>query len=257
MVEDRELWIQFKKIGNLEIREKIILKYIPLVKYVVGKMISNLPKTVEYDDLVEYGIIGLLDAINKYDITKEINFKTYAITRVKGSIYDELRVQDWVPRSVRKLAKEIEAAYVAIEENKKRAATEQEVADFLEISLSRLNEIMAKISLGNISSLDDIIYENGSSKTTLTSTVEDKNFEDAQTNLEKIEIKKVLIERLKELKEKERIVISLYYYESLTLKEIGKVLEISESRVSQIHSKAVMKLRSKFITNFKDYDSIF
>ncbi len=253
MVEDKELWLEYKRTGNLEIREKIILKYIPLVKYVVGKMISNLPSNVEYEDLVEYGIIGLLDAVNKYDVTKNINFKTYAITRVRGSIYDELRVQDWVPRSVRKMSKDIEKAYVKIESETGRAATEEEVAEYLNVTVKDLNDTFSKINLGNISSLDDIIYDGGDSKTELSNTIEDKKIMGPHENLEKVELKKALIERLMELTEKERMVITLYYYEELTLKEIGNILEISESRVSQIHSKSVMKLRSKLINKYKRY----
>ena len=111
MLDERQLWIEYKRSGNLKIREQLVVKYIPLVKYVVGKMITNLPKSVEYDDLVEYGIIGLLDAVEKFDLNKEITFKTYAVTRVRGSIYDELRSQDWVPRSVRKMVKDVEKAY--------------------------------------------------------------------------------------------------------------------------------------------------
>lgn len=256
MVEDKDLWLEYKRTGNLETREILVLKYIPLVKYVVGKIIANLPNNVEYEDLVEYGIIGLLDAINKYDITKNINFKTYAVTRVRGAIYDELRVQDWVPRSVRKMAKDIERAYIDIERKTGKAATEEEVCEALNISKKDLNEVFSKVNLGNISSLDDIIYEGGESKTELSDTLEDVKVDNPQDNLEKEELKKALVERLMELSEKERMVITLYYYEDLTLKEIGNILDISESRVSQIHSKSVMKLRAKLVNKFKNYQEI-
>lgn len=255
-VEDRDLWIEYRKTGSLKLREKIIIKYIPLVKYVVGKMICNLPSNVEYDDLVEYGIVGLLDAIDKFDITKNINFKTYSITRVRGAIYDELRMQDWVPRSVRKMAKDIERAYIELEKNMGRAATDQEVADFLGVSTDEVNEVFSKVNVGNVSSLDDIVYESDDSSTSLGDTIEDKNQHTPHENLEKAEIKNVLVERLKELSDKEKMVITLYYYEDLTLKEIGAVMDISESRVSQIHSKAILKMRAKLATKFKDYESI-
>lgn len=257
MLDERQLWIEYKRSGNLKIREELVLKYIPLVKYVVGKMIVNLPKNVEYDDLVEYGIIGLLDAVEKFDINKEITFKTYAVTRVRGSIYDELRAQDWLPRSVRKLVKEIERAYVELETKFKRMPSEEEVASFLDIPVKKMEEIYAKVDAGNVSSLDDTVYDGNDSTTTLANTVEDKKVENPQVELEKSELRATLIERLEELNEKERMVITLYYYEKLTLKEIGQVLEISESRVSQIHSKAIFKLKSKLIAKFGDYANMF
>lgn len=253
MIEDKDLWLEYKKTGSLEIRETLVLKYIPLVKYVVGKIIVNLPNNVEYEDLVEYGIIGLLDAINKFDVTKNINFKTYAVTRVRGSIYDELRVQDWVPRSVRKTAKDIERAYIEIERKTGRSATEEEVCELLNITIKELNDTFSKVSMGNISSLDDIVYDGGESKTELVDTLEDVKAENPQENLEKDELKKALVEKLMELSEKERMVITLYYHEDLTLREIGTILDISESRVSQIHSKTVMKLRAKLVNKFKNY----
>lgn len=256
MVEDRELWEDYKKTGSLDLRERIVLQYIPLVKYVVGKIIGNLPNNIEYDDLVEYGIIGLLDAVDKYDLSKEINFKTYAVTRIRGAIFDELRVQDWVPRSVRKMAKDIERAYIAIEKETGVVATEEEVAKYLEITVKQINETFSKVNMGNVSSLDDIIYEGDDSSTSRVETVENKKTPGAQENLEKQELKEALIERLKELNEKERLVITLYYYEQLTLKEIGHVMEISESRVSQIHSKAVLKMRSKLANKFEHYKEI-
>lgn len=257
MLDEKQLWLEYKRSGNLKIREQLVVKYIPLVKYVVGKMITNLPKNVEYEDLVEYGIIGLLDAVEKFDVNKEITFKTYAVTRVRGSIYDELRSQDWVPRSVRKMVKDVERAYVELEAVLKRVPTEEEVAKHLDLPLKKLEELYAKVDLGNMSSLDDIVYDGNDSTTTVANVVEDKKVVSAQTTLEREELRVALIERLEELNENERLVITLYYYEKLTLKEIGKVLEISESRVSQIHSKAILKLRSKLMSKFGEYGDIF
>lgn len=257
MLDEKQLWLEYKRSGNLKIREQLVVKYIPLVKYVVGKMITNLPKNVEYEDLVEYGIIGLLDAVEKFDVNKEITFKTYAVTRVRGSIYDELRSQDWVPRSVRKMVKDVERAYVELEAVLKRVPTEEEVAKHLDLPLKKLEELYAKVDLGNMSSLDDVVYDGNDSTTTVANVVEDKKVISAQTSLEREELRVALIERLEELNENERLVITLYYYEKLTLKEIGKVLEISESRVSQIHSKAILKLRSKLMSKFGEYGDIF
>lgn len=257
MLDEKQLWLEYKRSGNLKIREQLVVKYIPLVKNVVGKMITNLPKNVEYEDLVEYGIIGLLDAVEKFDVNKEITFKTYAVTRVRGSIYDELRSQDWVPRSVRKMVKDVERAYVELEAVLKRVPTEEEVAKHLDLPLKKLEELYAKVDLGNMSSLDDVVYDGNDSTTTVANVVEDKKVVSAQTSLEREELRTALIERLEELNENERLVITLYYYEKLTLKEIGKVLEISESRVSQIHSKAILKLRSKLMSKFGEYGDIF
>ncbi len=256
MVEEKRLWIEYKKTGNLKIREQLIIQYIPLVKYVVGRMITNLPKNVEYDDLVEYGIIGLLDAVEKYDVNKGLVFKIYAVTRIRGAIYDELRSQDWVPRSVRKMAKDVEKAYAYLENKLERVPSEEEVAEYLEVPLSKLEELYAKVDMGNLNSLDDVIYDSGEGSTTVANVVEDKKAVNAQQSLEMDELKAALMERLDELKENERLVLTLYYYEKLTLKEIGRVLEISESRVSQIHSKAILKLRSKLMNKFGDYADI-
>lgn len=253
MSEDRELWINYKKSGSLDIREKIIIKYIPLVKHVVSKFVNNLPKNIEYEDLVEYGIIGLLDAVAKFDITKDVDFKTYALLRIRGAIYDELRGLDMLPRTLRKVSKNIEAAYIEIEREKGRPATDEEVCRYLNISIKELDEYFSKINVANIYSLEESIGDSEDGSSTLGSIIEDKKSENPQEKLEKKEIKEALMEGIKGLTEKERTVITLYYYEELTLKEIGKVMDISESRVSQIHSKTVLKLRAKLSARFGSY----
>lgn len=253
MSEDRELWINYKKSGSLDIREKIIIKYIPLVKHVVSKFVNNLPKNIEYEDLVEYGIIGLLDAVAKFDITKDVDFKTYALLRIRGAIYDELRGLDMLPRTLRKVSKNIEAAYIEIEREKGRPATDEEVCGYLNISIKELDEYFSKINVANIYSLEESIGDSEDGSSTLGSIIEDKKSENPQEKLEKKEIKEALLEGIKGLTEKERTVITLYYYEELTLKEIGKVMDISESRVSQIHSKTVLKLRAKLSARFGSY----
>ncbi|MGM0507844.1 MAG: FliA/WhiG family RNA polymerase sigma factor [Fusobacteriota bacterium] len=256
MVENKEMWMEYKKTGNLELREKIIIQYIPLVKYVVGKMIVKFPNNVEYDDLVEHGIIGLLDAISKFDVTKGIKFKTYAVTRIRGSIYDELRSQDWLPRSIRKISKDIQKAYIELEQKYNRSATEEEVAEYLDITKKKLNKVLAKVNLGNFSSLDKTVYEGEGKKTSLGELVENKKTISSQEKMEKQELKKALLEKIKELPKKEKMVITLYYYEDLTLKEIGEILDVSESRVSQIHSKIVLKLRAKLTKDFSKYANL-
>ncbi len=253
MSTDKEMWINYKKSGSLEIREKIIIKYIPLVKHVVSKFVNNLPKNIEYEDLVEYGIIGLLDAVGKFDITKDVDFKTYALLRIRGAIYDELRELDMLPRTLRKVSKNIEAAYIEIERQKGRPATDEEVCNYLNISIKELDEYFSKINVANVYSLEESIGDNEDGNSTLGSIIEDKKSENPHENLEKKEIKEALLAVIKELTEKEKTVITLYYYEELTLKEIGKVMDISESRVSQIHSKTVIKLRAKLSAKFGSY----
>ncbi len=256
MDDEKELWINYKKTGSLEIREKLTLQYIPLVKYIVNKIIKTLPKNIEYEDMVEYGIIGLLDAVEKFDITKDINFKTYAVIRIRGAIYDELRVMDMLPRSLRTLSKNIENAYIEIEKKNGKSATDEEVAAYLNIDIKELDEIYSKVNVANISSLNDILHNNEDGKTTVADIIEDKKNENPQKKIKKKEIKKELLKILKELNEKEKMVISLYYYDEITLKEIGKAMDISESRVSQIHSKAVLKLRAKLAKSFINYKGI-
>jgi RNA polymerase sigma factor FliA len=256
MDDEKELWINYKRTGSLEIREKLTLQYIPLVKYIVNKVIKTLPKNIEYEDMVEYGIIGLLDAVEKFDITKDINFKTYAVLRIRGAIYDELRVMDMLPRTLRTLSKNIENAYIEIEKKNGRAATDEEVAAYLNIEIKELDEIHSKINVANVSSLNDILHNSEDGKMTVGDIVEDKKNENPQESLEKKEIRKELLKHLKELSEKEKAIIALYYYDELTLKEIGKVMDVSESRVSQIHSKAVLKLRAKMAKKFTNYREI-
>lgn len=256
MDDEKELWVNYKRTGSLEIREKLTLKYIPLVKYIVNKVIKTLPKNIEYEDMVEYGIIGLIDAVEKFDVTKDVNFKTYAMLRIRGAIYDELRLMDMLPRTLRSLSKSIENAYIEIERSRGRAATDEEVAAYLNIDIKELDEIHSKVNVANVSSLNDVLYSGEDGKTTVADIIEDKKNRSAQEMLEKEEIKKELTEILKELNEKERMVISLYYYEEITLKEIGKVMDVSESRVSQIHSKAVLKMRAKLAKKFKNYNGI-
>lgn len=185
MSEDRELWINYKKSGSLDIREKIIIKYIPLVKHVVSKFVNNLPKNIEYEDLVEYGIIGLLDAVAKFDITKDVDFKTYALLRIRGAIYDELRGLDMLPRTLRKVSKNIEAAYIEIEREKGRPATDEEVCRYLNISIKELDEYFSKINVANIYSLEESIGESEDGSSTLGSIIEDKKSENPHEKLEK------------------------------------------------------------------------
>lgn len=237
------LWSEYKSTGAREARDKLILHYSPMVKYVAGRVAVGLPQQIEQADLVSYGIFGLIDAINKFDLSRNIKFETYAITRVKGAIIDELRTIDWVPRSVRAKAKAVEKAYAKLEGTLLRTPSDAEVASEMEISEKELHQIFTQISLVGIFALDDVL--SGESKNegiTLGDTLPDK-----QTGplgaFELEETKQTLAGAINRLGDREKVVLTLYYYEGLTLSEIGEILSVTESRVCQIHTKAILQLR--------------
>lgn len=246
-----ELWFEFKKTKSLAIRDKFIEQYMPLVKYVAGKLAVGMPSNVEYDDLVGFGQFGLLDAINKYDPAKNVKFKTYAVTRIRGSIIDELRAIDWVPRSVRQKTKEIEDAIYNLESKLGRPASDFEIAQSLHISEEEYHKAVMKVSCTSVLSLNDVWFTgNGEEKenNAIGNNIEAPSSLNPDKIAERDEIKKVIAQAISELPEKEKMVIVLYYHEDLTFKEIGEVLEVSESRVSQLHTKANLRLRAK-LTN--------
>lgn len=241
---EEEQWREYKKTNNPKIREELILQYAPLVKYIVGKIAIGTP-TIEYNDLVNYGIIGLIDAIEKFDPNQKCLFKTYAIKRIKGAISDELRRLDWVPRQIRKKAKELEAAYLKIETKYGRPATEKEVCQELGISKEEFNQTLLDISGATVISLDEIWYIGENNYQVLgIETIEAPRSQNPDVIVEKEEIKKKIKEAINHrLNEREKEIIALYYYEDLTLKEIGKVLGMTESRVCQLHANAITKLK--------------
>lgn len=238
-MDDVLLWEKFIKTKDPKIKEQLIIKYMPLVKLVAGRMAIYFGGNVEYDDLVSYGSIGLLDAIEKFDSQKGVKFETYAYTRIKGAIIDCVRSQDFLPRSIRQKAKEIEKAYVEIEKEG-RTPTDQEVAKRVGLSISELQKLQEKISSGMIVSLDSFLEQNYESK---IGGLEDF-VSQPEHFIENEELKEVLRQQIDNLMENERMVIVLYYYEELSVKEIAKVLGVSESRVSQLHTRALLKLRS-------------
>ncbi len=248
---EEELWIQYKKSRDPEIRDKFVRQYAPLVKYVAGKVAIGMPHNVEFDDLVGFGVFGLFDAIEKFDPEKHVKFKTYAVTRIRGAIFDELRSIDWVPRSVRQKAREVEDAVRRLETSLGRSATDREISKELGIGLSDFQKLMVKISGTSILSLNDVWYTGeDNDKVSIVESIESPQSLNPDTIVEKEEIKRVIVEAISELPDKEKKVLVLYYYEDLTLKEIGKVLEVTESRISQLHTKAIMRLRAK-LTNIK------
>jgi len=243
------LWKEYKKTNDPEIREYFVTKYAPLVKYVAGKIAISMPQNVDFDDLVGYGVFGLLDAIEKFEPDRDIKFKTYAVTRIRGAIYDELRSIDWVPRSVRQKAKELERTIASLENRLGRAATDEEIASELGIDSKGLHSLILKLSGSSILSLSDIWYVGEESdKVSVMETIESPKSLNPDAMVEREEIKNIIVKAISDLPDKEKKVLILYYYEDLTLKEIGEILKVTESRISQLHTKAIMRLRSKLLT---------
>ncbi len=241
------VWAAFKATGDQSARENLILAYSPLVKYVAGRLSSNLPQSVDSADLISYGVFGLIDAIEKFDVERGIKFETYAIARIKGAIIDELRATDWVPRSVRARAREFEAAYIALESRLRRVPEDAEIAAEMGISAKDLQAILAKLSYTSVISFEEMWT--GSSdrddRQDPLSAIADHDAEDPVQIFESEELKDILANAIERLPEREKTVVALYYYEGLTLKEIGAVLGVTESRVSQLHTKAVLRLRAR------------
>ncbi len=248
---EEELWIEFRKSKSTQLRDAFIRQYMPLVKYVAGKVAVNMPSSVEFDDLVGFGQFGLLDAINKFDPDKKVKFKTYAVTRIRGAIFDELRQLDWVPRSVRQKSREIEDTIVELEARLGRPAADEEIAAAMGLSLESFNNTVLKVSGTSVLSLNDVWYSGESSdRMSIGDSIESPSSLNPDVIVEREEVKRVIMEAINELPEKEKMVLVLYYHEDLTFKEIGQVLQVSESRISQLHTKANMRLRAK-LTNVR------
>ncbi len=243
----RELWERYKNHGDRAARDRLILAYSPLVKYVAGRMGNGLPAHIEEADLISYGLLGLIGAVERFDPVREIKFETYAISRIKGSIIDELRSLDWVPRSVRSKAREIEKACAVLENRLQRAPTDEEIAAELGISVAEFQQSLTQISNTTIVALDELWSISGSDgdQASLIDTVEDPKSQDPSRMLDLCEMKARLAAAIDALPTREKIVIALYYYESLTLREIGEVLGVTESRVSQLHTKAILRLKGR------------
>ncbi|HMC52000.1 MAG TPA: RNA polymerase sigma factor WhiG [Acidimicrobiales bacterium] len=242
------IWADYKAVGTRESRDKLIVHYSPLVKYVAGRVSVGLPQNVDQADLVSYGIFGLIDAIDKFDPDRNIKFETYAIARIKGAIIDELRSIDWVPRSVRAKSRLLEKAYSKLEAALGRNPTDAEVAAELSMSERELQNVFNQISFIGLVALDEVLSVGGErgEATTLGDTIADRG-QSPVAAFEVEEMKQILALAINRLGEREKIVLTLYYYEGLTLAEIGEVLGVTESRVCQIHTKAIFQLRSKFV----------
>lgn len=240
----KKLWDDYMKNKDPELREKIILEYAPLVKTVAGRLSMYLGYNVEYEDLVSYGIFGLIDAIDKFDTLKEVKFETYASLRIRGSILDQIRKMDWIPRTIRQKQKRIDAIIKEIEMESGKKATDEEIAKKLGITSEEYDEWQSQMKISGLVSLNEYV-EQGSDVAQDYSQHTTARFESPEENIEKQELTGVLQDALELLTEKERKVITLYYYEELTLKEISNILEVSESRISQLHTKALQKMRGK------------
>jgi RNA polymerase sigma factor FliA len=248
------LWSEYKDTGRQDLRDRLILRYSPLVKYVAGRVAVGLPQSVEQADLVSYGIFGLIDAIEKFDIQRGYKFETYAIARIKGAILDELRSIDWVPRSVRAKARSLEKAYAKLESELHRTPSDEELASELGMSDEQLQGTLSQISFVGLVALDEMLTAGGGERgeaVALGDTIPDAG-EGPVAAYEVEEMRQILAEAINRLGEREKIVLTLYYYEALTLAEIGEVLGVTESRVCQIHTKAVLQLRSRMVASERE-----
>ena len=238
--EREKLWEEFFKNPSAELREQIIVEYAPLVKIVAGRLSMYLGYNVEYDDLVGYGIFGLIDAIDKFDINKEVKFETYASLRIRGSILDQIRKMDWIPRTVRQKQKKIDEAIRKIETETGRNAQDEEIAREMGVSEEELNNWQSQLKITNLVSLNEYVDQG---LEPVMDARGNSHFAQPEDAVAEEELKRVLAQSLEVLTEKEQKVITLYYYENLTLKEISNILEVSESRVSQLHTKALTKMK--------------
>jgi RNA polymerase sigma factor for flagellar operon FliA len=246
-IELKDLWRRYKNDGDEAARERLVLAYSPLVKYVAGRMASGLPSHVDEGDLISYGLEGLIKAVGRFDPGRQIKFETFAITRIKGQIIDELRSLDWVPRSVRAKAREIEKANMALEHKLQRAPTDQEMAEALDVSLEDFHSSLVQISNSSVVALDELwtLSDSSGDQVSLLDTLQDHDAIDPVNAVDQTEIKDRLADAIERLPEREKLVVALYYYENLTLREIGEVLGVTESRVSQLHTKSILRLKSR------------
>jgi len=245
-IELKDLWRRYKASQDERAREGLVVAYSPLVKYVAGRLASGLPAHVEEADLISYGLVGLISAIERFDLSRQIKFETYAIPRIRGAIIDELRALDWVPRSVRARAREIERANIKLEHQLQRAPTDEEMAAALGLEMSDFQDALLQISNSSIAALDELwtVSDSSGDQVSLLDTLEDPDSADPVKLIDANALKDRVADAIATLPEREKLVIALYYYENLTLREIGEVLGVTESRISQLHTKAVLRLRS-------------
>jgi len=241
------LWDKFKTSGDAQAREGLILHYSALVKFVAGRVRAGLPRSVDPQDLASYGTFGLIDAIDKFDLERGYKFETYAVNRIKGAILDELRALDWVPRSVRSRAREIQRSLAELEHGLQRSPTDEELAEHMDVPLNTLQDHLGEISTLGFVALDELLNPAERDSAAVGDVMADPKALDPSGSFEKEETRYLLADSIQRLPDRERLVVTLYYYEGLTLAEIGGVLSVTESRVCQIHTKAVMSLRNRLM----------
>ncbi len=244
--ELRMLWRNLKERNDQTARDRLIVTYAPLVKYVAGRMSSALPSHVEETDLISYGLLGLIGAVERFDPGRKIKFETYAVSRIKGAIIDELRSLDWVPRSVRSRARQIERKSAELENRLQRAPTDAELIEALGITPEEFNKAITQIATASFVALDEMWnVSSGGEPLALIDTIGDEKQADPASQLDLSEMRDTLADAIARLPEREKIVVALYYYDNLTLREIGEVLSVTESRVSQLHTKAILRLKGR------------
>lgn len=239
-MKTEELWIKYTQTNDRAIKQMLIEEYTGLVKIVAGRMYNFYGSKIEYDDLIGFGVIGLIDSIERFDISKNIKFETYAQIRIRGTIIDNIRKLDWIPRTLRKKSKDVQDGMVKLENQLGRSPTNNELSQYLNMSLEELESVLADISNFNMASLEDLLINKGEYNIQMNSEKDTP-----EKIYEKEELKEILANTIDNLPENEKKVISLYYYEELTYKEIGYVMELSESRISQIHSKAILNIKNQ------------
>lgn len=239
-----------------KLKDQIIVEYAPLVKFIAQKIASRLPANIELDDLISCGVIGLMDAIDKYDYSRDNKFKTYAEFRIRGAILDELRAQDWVPRSVRDKTKVVEKAYAKLEGNLGRPATDEEMCEELKVSIEEFHEMIKQSKSVSLLNIDDVVAFSQGDKKLMANFMDDRRSLNPHNAVNYKNVQEVIKDSIKSLPEKQRLVLSLYYYEDLNLKEIGQVLEVTESRVSQLHTQAVIKIKARLRREFDNDEDL-
>lgn len=243
-----ELWRSWKEEGKTEAKKALIEVFLPLVEFVSNRMAVGLPKNISKDDLMSFGIMGLIDAVEKFDYLRGLQFETYASWRIRGSIIDGLRQGDWVPRSVREKAKRVEDAYAKLEQQYLRSVTDEEISSYLQLSVQEFHQMVQDIAVTTVCSIDDPIREEDSE--TRLSLLVDEKAKNPEITVNEFFLKEMLAKSIERLTEKERTVISLFYFEDLSLSEIAEVMSLSPSRISQLHSKAILRLRGS-LTRYK------
>ncbi len=246
-IQIRELWRKYKRDDDKKAKEQLVLAYAPIVKYVAGRISSGLPAHVEEADLISYGLFGLVGAVERYEPERHVKFETFAMVRIKGAIIDELRSMDWVPRSVRSKIRRIEQVNTALENEHQRSPTDKELAEALDMSVDEFNDALTLISTSSMVALDELwtVSDASGDQVSLLDTISDAKADDPVKSIDKDEVKDRLSEAVSRLPEREKLVVALYYYENLTLREIGEVLSVTESRVSQLHTRAVLRLKGR------------